>query len=154
MFISKCPESQSSFYSLKSYYQIFVYFLTETRQLFDAPVRVFAPVAESGVDLCDYMFQDEKTEEVLERIKELTDVDVETDKLELDCERPASMCQKLFVAICTFMHTWTHYANRYGVEFMEHKKNPTDMHTHTHILFLITHMYMHTYEYFLIQMCF
>ncbi|PVD21934.1 hypothetical protein C0Q70_17737 [Pomacea canaliculata] len=63
--------------------------LTETRQLFDAPVRVFAPVAESGVDLCDYMFQDEKTEEVLERIKELTDVDVETDKLELDCERPA-----------------------------------------------------------------
>ena len=45
------------------------------------------PVA--GIQLCDYIFQDEKREEIAERFKELFDLDVDMGKLEMDCERSA-----------------------------------------------------------------
>lgn len=59
----------------------------ESRQLHDTPVRVFIPAM--GVQFCDYKFQDEKKEEVLQRIKELTDIEVSADDMEMDCEHPA-----------------------------------------------------------------
>lgn len=62
----------------------------ESGQIFDTPVRAFCPFGSSGAELCDYMFQDEKMEEVLDRIKELTDDSVSAEMLQIDCERPAS----------------------------------------------------------------
>lgn len=62
----------------------------ESRRLFDTPVRVFHTVPGTGAQLCDYMFQDEKTEEVTKRIKELTDLTVSAEDLEMTCEHPAS----------------------------------------------------------------
>nr|KAG5689612.1 hypothetical protein BaRGS_032370 [Batillaria attramentaria] len=64
--------------------------MSESGQIFDTPVRVFSPFGSGGAELCDYMFQDEKVEEILDRIKELTDVRVRAETLEMDCERPAS----------------------------------------------------------------
>ncbi|XP_046558824.1 protein odr-4 homolog [Haliotis rubra] len=59
------------------------------RELYDTPVRVFTTVPKSSLAFCDYMFQDEKTQEVTERLKELLDIDVTEDDLELQCERHA-----------------------------------------------------------------
>lgn len=63
--------------------------MSEYGRIFDTPVRVFSPVGSNGAELCDYMFQDEKVEEVLDRIKELTDIAVSAETLQMDCERPA-----------------------------------------------------------------
>ncbi|XP_046368560.2 protein odr-4 homolog [Haliotis rufescens] len=59
------------------------------RELYDTPVRVFTTVPKSSLAFCDYMFQDERTLEVTERLKELLDIDVTEDDLELQCERHA-----------------------------------------------------------------
>ncbi|XP_076454734.1 protein odr-4 homolog [Babylonia areolata] len=61
----------------------------EFRQLYDTPVRVFARANTSGAQICDYMFQDEKREEVVERIQELLDMTVTAESLETTCEHPA-----------------------------------------------------------------
>lgn len=61
-----------------------------SRRLYDTPVRVFTTVTGTAAQLCDYMFQDEKTEEVTKRIKELTDLTVSAEDLEMTCEHPAS----------------------------------------------------------------
>ncbi|BFZ20270.1 hypothetical protein BsWGS_23309 [Bradybaena similaris] len=57
--------------------------VTEEKQgseVYDPPVRLFCQLPHCGVDVCDYVFQDEKQEEVKQRIQELLDVDV--DELE------------------------------------------------------------------------
>ncbi|CAG5126073.1 unnamed protein product [Candidula unifasciata] len=57
--------------------------VTEEKQgseIYDPPVRLFCQLPHCGVDVCDYVFQDEKQEEVKQRIQELLDVDV--DELE------------------------------------------------------------------------
>lgn len=57
--------------------------VTEEKQgseVYDPPVRLFCQLPQSGVDVCDYVFQDEKQEEVKQRIQELLDIDV--DELE------------------------------------------------------------------------
>ena len=44
---------------------------------------------ESGAQICDYMFQDEKMEEIVDRIQELVDLTVPADAIETACEHPA-----------------------------------------------------------------
>ncbi|CAL1547620.1 unnamed protein product [Lymnaea stagnalis] len=54
--------------------------VTEGKQgseVYDPPVRLFCQLPRCGLEVCDYVFQDEKQEEVRERIKELLDVEVE-----------------------------------------------------------------------------
>jgi len=46
-------------------------------QVYDPPVRLFCRLPYSTVQVCDYVFQDEKTEEVIQRIQDLLDVDIE-----------------------------------------------------------------------------
>ena len=53
-------------------------------------MRVFFQLPHSHIRLCDYMFADEKVQEVLERIKELLDISLEEDDLDLNSERNAS----------------------------------------------------------------
>ncbi|ESP02228.1 hypothetical protein LOTGIDRAFT_238055 [Lottia gigantea] len=59
-------------------------------ELYNTPVRVFVIVPDSSVEICDYIFQDERTDEVIDRIKELLDVNLTEENLELDLERPAA----------------------------------------------------------------
>ncbi|XP_059175326.1 protein odr-4 homolog [Physella acuta] len=54
--------------------------VTEGKQgsdVYDPPVRLFCQLPHCDVQVCDYVFQDEKQEEVRDRIKELLDVEVE-----------------------------------------------------------------------------
>lgn len=60
------------------------------KELYDTPVRVFGKLPGSNIDFCDYKFQDEKLEEVTERIKELLDITIDPTDLELDSEQVAS----------------------------------------------------------------
>ena len=53
-------------------------------------MRVFFKLPGSHIRLCDYMFADEKVQEVTERIKELLDISLEEDDLDLNSERNAS----------------------------------------------------------------
>ena len=53
-------------------------------------MRVFFKLPGSNIQLCDYMFHDEKVTEVIERIKELLDIALEEDDLDLNTERNAS----------------------------------------------------------------
>ncbi|KAK6166889.1 hypothetical protein SNE40_023495 [Patella caerulea] len=59
-------------------------------ELYNTPVRVFVIVPDSSVEICDYIFQDERTDEVTDRIKDLLDVKITENNLELDLERPAA----------------------------------------------------------------
>ncbi|KAK3088171.1 hypothetical protein FSP39_015658 [Pinctada imbricata] len=63
---------------------------TVMKELYDTPVRVFGKLSGSQVEFCDYMFQDEKIEEVTDRIKDLLDVNVSEDDLDMTCERVAT----------------------------------------------------------------
>ncbi|MGH0125477.1 UNVERIFIED_CONTAM: hypothetical protein FKN15_054574 [Acipenser sinensis] len=47
------------------------------------PKRVFAPLAGTGVTICDYMFKDEAPKDIQFRIKELLDLDVKADQLDM-----------------------------------------------------------------------
>ena len=60
------------------------------KELYDTPIRVFGKLQGSSLQFCDYMFQDEKIEEVTERIRELLDITVTEDDLDLTCERVAT----------------------------------------------------------------
>ena len=57
--------------------------------MYDTPVRVFGQLPGSNLDFCDYKFQDEKLEEVIDRIEELLDIKMDPTELELDCEQVA-----------------------------------------------------------------
>ena len=59
------------------------------KELYDTPVRVFGKLPGSNLDFCDYKFQDEKLEEVIDRIEELLDIKMDPTELELDCEQVA-----------------------------------------------------------------
>lgn len=59
----------------------------DTRVLYEMPVRVFASLPGSFVCLCDYMFQDEASQDSIDRFKELVDLVVTEDSLEVNCER-------------------------------------------------------------------
>ena len=60
---------------------------------YNTPMRVFFKLPHSDIRLCDYMFADEKVQEVLERIKELLDISLEENDLDLNSERNASKLQ-------------------------------------------------------------
>lgn len=57
---------------------------------YNTPMRVFFQLPGSNIRLCDYMFADEKVQEVIERIKELLDISLEENDLDLNSERNAS----------------------------------------------------------------
>lgn len=63
---------------------------TKVKELYDTPVRVFGCIPASSIEFCDYMFQDEKIEEVTDRIKELLDVMVTENDLDLSSEKVAT----------------------------------------------------------------
>ena len=54
------------------------------------PRRVFFPLPATPLHLNDYMFLDERVSEVKGRVRELLDLDLKEDDLDMDCERPAS----------------------------------------------------------------
>uniref|UniRef100_A0A672T0K1 Protein odr-4 homolog n=1 Tax=Sinocyclocheilus grahami TaxID=75366 RepID=A0A672T0K1_SINGR len=54
------------------------------------PRRVFAPVPISGLSVCDYMFPDESTADVAERLKEM--LDCETPEEDIDTGLEGNQC--------------------------------------------------------------
>ena len=65
--------------------------VSDPKVLYETPIRVFAPVADTPLSMCDYMFQGEATTDSMERFRELLDLVVEPDTIELDAERIPSM---------------------------------------------------------------
>ncbi|XP_069121505.1 protein odr-4 homolog [Argopecten irradians] len=60
------------------------------KELYNTPVRVFGKLPGTQLDFCDYMFPDEKMEEVTDRIEELLDLSITEEKLDFTCERMAT----------------------------------------------------------------
>lgn len=50
------------------------------------PQRVFAPLPGTSLSLCDYMFPDEGAAEVRERFKEMLDLDIPEEQLDVTKE--------------------------------------------------------------------
>ena len=63
----------------------------DPKVLYETPIRVFAPVPDVPLFLCDYMFQDEVTTDSMDRFRELLDLVIEPDDIQLDAERIPSM---------------------------------------------------------------
>lgn len=63
---------------------------TSVKELYDTPIRVFGSLPTSPIQFCDYVFQDEKIDEVIQRIKELLDVRVTENDLDLTSEKVAT----------------------------------------------------------------
>ncbi|XP_033883767.2 protein odr-4 homolog isoform X1 [Acipenser ruthenus] len=55
------------------------------------PKRVFVPLAGTGVTICDYMFKDEAPKDIQFRIKELLDLDVKADQLDMLLEMDSAI---------------------------------------------------------------
>lgn len=55
------------------------------------PRRVFVPVPCSGLSVCDYMFPDESTADVAERLKEM--LDWETPEGHIDISLESNYCK-------------------------------------------------------------
>lgn len=55
------------------------------------PRRVFAPMPISGLSVCDYMFPDESTADVAERLKEM--LDCETPEEDIDTSLENNQCR-------------------------------------------------------------
>lgn len=55
------------------------------------PRRVFAPMPISGLSVCDYMFPDESTADVAERLKEM--LDCETAEEDVDTSLESNQCR-------------------------------------------------------------
>ena len=68
--------------------------VSDPKVLYETPIRVFAPVADTPLSMCDYMFQGEATTDSMERFRELLDLVVEPDTIELDAERIPSMWEE------------------------------------------------------------
>jgi len=62
----------------------------ESQEVYSMPRRVFFPLPATPLHLNDYMFLDERVSEVKGRVRELLDLDLKEDDLDMDCERPAS----------------------------------------------------------------
>ncbi|XP_060607747.1 protein odr-4 homolog [Ruditapes philippinarum] len=62
----------------------------EAHEVYTTPRRVFFNLPGSQIQLCDYMFTDEKPVEVKGRVQELLDISLEEDDLDLTTERPAT----------------------------------------------------------------
>ncbi|WAR31585.1 ODR4-like protein [Mya arenaria] len=60
----------------------------ESHEVYSTPRRVFFPLPGTSLQLCDYMFQDEKASEVKGRVRELLDLKLEDDDLDFTHERP------------------------------------------------------------------
>lgn len=57
--------------------------------IYELPVRIFAPIApgvKTGVSIADFMFRDEKKQDAVEMIKEVTGKDILEDSLEVSAE--------------------------------------------------------------------
>jgi len=54
------------------------------------PRRVFAPMPFSGLSVCDYMFPDESTADVADRLKEM--LDWETPEEDIDISMESNQC--------------------------------------------------------------
>ena len=83
--------------------------VSDPKVLYETPIRVFAPVADTPLSMCDYMFQGEATTDSMERFRELLDLVVEPDTIELDAERIPSMCAEgttFYSFVTTFPHQY------------------------------------------------
>ncbi|KAI0230080.1 hypothetical protein LSAT2_019513 [Lamellibrachia satsuma] len=65
----------------------FLGFIGDPKVLYETPIRVFVPVPDMPLSLCDYMFQDEVTTDSMDRFRELLDLVIEPDDIQLDAER-------------------------------------------------------------------
>lgn len=52
----------------------------------DLPRRVFAPLSDSGLSVCDYIFPDENTADVAERFKEMLGCDLSEEDVDTGME--------------------------------------------------------------------
>ena len=71
--------------------------------LYETPIRVFAPLPNTCLSLCDYMFQDEATTDSVDRFRELLDLVIEAEDIQLDAERIPSMSHS-FRYICNYLN--------------------------------------------------
>ncbi|ELU02910.1 hypothetical protein CAPTEDRAFT_220721 [Capitella teleta] len=59
----------------------------DPRVLYETPLRLFAPLRDSGLNFCDYLFIDEEISNSVERFRDLVDVIVREDEIDADTER-------------------------------------------------------------------
>lgn len=62
----------------------------EQPEVYTSPRRVFFQLPGTSLELCDYMFQDEKLNEVKGRVRELLDITLQEEDFDLSCERAAT----------------------------------------------------------------
>ena len=61
-------------------------FATDPRILYETPRRVFTSLPGSTLPVCDYVFVDETPKESRDRFRELLDIDVDEESIDMDCE--------------------------------------------------------------------
>ncbi len=64
-----------------------VLLLSDPKVLLETPKRIFGRLDKSPLCLCDYAFPDERVFESKERFKDLADLTLREDELEVACER-------------------------------------------------------------------
>jgi len=80
-----------------------VFSVSDPKVLYETPIRVFAPIPSTCLSLCDYMFQDEATTDCVDRFRELLDLVIDADDIQLDAERIPSMSHS-FCYICSSLN--------------------------------------------------
>ncbi|XP_013420299.1 protein odr-4 homolog isoform X2 [Lingula anatina] len=55
--------------------------------LYETPVRIFTKLGSTPLTMCDYIFQDEKLQDVIDRNSELMELHLTDEQVELDFER-------------------------------------------------------------------
>ncbi len=63
------------------------YCFSDPKVLLETPKRIFGRIDKSSVCLCDYAFPDERVFESKERFKDLADLMLKEDELEVACEK-------------------------------------------------------------------
>lgn len=61
--------------------------MVDPRVLYETPVRVFAPLGDNGLALCDYIFIDEDVSNSVERFQDLAELEVSEEDIDTSAER-------------------------------------------------------------------
>ena len=64
-----------------------IIYVPDPRVLYETPLRVYAPLDGTTVQVCDYVFQDEAASDSAERFHDLLGLSLPESALEMDSER-------------------------------------------------------------------